>query len=232
MLQLYELSEQLHFPAPSLALHEPNGLLAYGGDLSVERLRLAYRNGIFPWFGEGEPILWWSPDPRGVLPVEFYSPSKSLRKFIRKTHLRVSVNIAFNDVIEACATVPRGADGVWITKQMQQAYCALHQAGDAHSFEVWDGENLVGGLYGVCIGAVFCGESMFHKSTNASKLAFHYLVDHLTKHGIRFIDTQLQNNHLESLGVIEISRHQFLQKLNELRNNEVSNDTWQTQFLT
>lgn len=232
MLQLYGLSKQLYFPAPTSALYDPNGLLAYGGDLSVERLRLAYKSGIFPWFGEGEPILWWSPDPRGVLPVEFYSPSKSLRKFIRKTAFKVSVNTAFNLVIEACATVPRGVDGVWITKQMQQAYRDLHQAGDAHSVEVWDGEQLVGGLYGVCVGAVFCGESMFHTATNASKLAFHYLVDHLTKHGIRFIDTQLQNNHLESLGVIEISRHQFLQKLDELKNNKISDDVWLPQVLT
>lgn len=232
MIQLHQLSKTLSFPAPEHALYDPNGLLAYGGDLSVERLKCAYYNGIFPWFGEGEPILWWSPDPRGILPISDYAPSKSLRKLIRSGRFSVTINSDFQNVIEHCATVPRGGDGVWITDEMVNAYSSLHKAGHAHSVEVWENEILVGGLYGVCVGQLFCGESMFHTVSNASKIAFHYLVEHLKHNGFRYIDTQLQNEHLKSLGVIEIPREQFLLTLEHCRDLPAPLAMWQKHKLT
>ena len=164
--QFYKLSHELVFPAPQLALTDPNGLLAFGGDLSVQRLLLAYHNGIFPWFSEGEPILWWSPDPRGILELDEFLCSRSLAKLARSPRYQVSLNQAFDQVIQACATVPRGSQGTWITGRMIKAYQALHRAGHAHSVEVWEQEQLVGGLYGISVGSVFCGESMFHCQSN------------------------------------------------------------------
>ncbi|MGS2721299.1 leucyl/phenylalanyl-tRNA--protein transferase [Paraglaciecola aestuariivivens] len=231
MLVLTQLDQTLRFPHPTEALEQPNGLLAFGGDLSVKRLLLAYSNGIFPWYGEGEPIMWWSPDPRGVLWLNQFKPSRSLAKFARKTTLKVSLNYAFEEVIEACASIPRNDSGTWITEEMIQAYKNLHQAGHAHSIEVWDNELLVGGLYGVVVGKVFCGESMFHIQTNASKLAFLHLVRLLKSQGAEMIDCQMQNPHLKSLGCEEIERSIFLSKLGEQLTSGFLPGLWQARQL-
>jgi leucyl/phenylalanyl-tRNA--protein transferase len=211
------------FPDPKLALDEPNGLLAAGANLDVKTLLRAYGQGIFPWYSEDEPILWWSPNPRGVLFLDEYQPSKSLRKFIRNTPLTVSKNCAFDKVVVACATVPRNDAGTWITQEMIDAYMRLHQAGHAHSIEVWDGERLVGGLYGVAVGRVFCGESMFHYVSNSSKLAFYALNRWLRENQFKLVDCQMQNPHLESMGVIELPRDTFLSYLSKYGGQDDSN---------
>lgn len=231
MISLPKLDANLVFPLPEHALDDPNGLLAFGGDLSVDRLIVAYQNGIFPWFSEGEPILWWSPSPRGILRFSDYHISRSLQKFIRKSQYHVSINLAFDQVIDACASVPRGGQGTWITSGMIAAYKALHKAGKAHSVEVWDDKTLVGGLYGVAIGRVFCGESMFSYRTNASKVAFHYLVKHLQACGAEFIDCQMQNDHLKKFGCSEVSRSTFLNLLENSKDKTVQPSTWQPKLL-
>lgn len=218
------------FPDPRDAFDEPNGLLAAGGDLSVDTLMRAYRSGIFPWYSEYEPILWWSPSPRGVMVVGDFTPSKSLRKFIRKTPFKLSKNKAFEQVVEYCASVPRGGDGTWITPEMMLAYCDLHRAGFAHSIEVWNENELVGGLYGVGVGQVFCGESMFHRATNASKLAFYGLNQLLAMHNVKLIDCQMQNSHLESLGVQEMPRETFLSHLTVLSKQAPSAGCWDSDY--
>ncbi|AWL12085.1 Leucyltransferase [Saliniradius amylolyticus] len=230
-IQLYRLSNEVQFPHPSLALNDPNGLLAYGGDLSVARLVLAYQHGIFPWFSEGEPILWWSPDPRGILELDNFYASKSLRKLARSGRYSVTLNRDFKQVIRQCASVPRNDSGTWITEQMIQAYIELHKAGHSHSVEIWDGPELVGGLYGVAVGRVFCGESMFHHRSNTSKLAMLALVQHLKQAGFAFIDCQLQNDHLASLGVTEMPRQAFLVRLREAVVQSVPSHCWQPQEL-
>ncbi|GAB3015858.1 leucyl/phenylalanyl-tRNA--protein transferase [Bowmanella dokdonensis] len=230
--QFYKLSDELIFPSPQLALTDPNGLLAFGGDLSVPRLLLAYRNGIFPWFSEGEPILWWSPDPRGILELHDFVCSRSLARLARSGRYRVSLNHSFDEVIQACATIPRGSQGTWITARMIQAYQTFHRSGHAHSVEVWDNDMLVGGLYGVSVGSVFCGESMFHRQSNTSKLALYFLVEHLKKHGFTFIDCQLQNPHLRSLGAREIPRKAFLQRLHQAVNTSPAADCWTVSLLS
>lgn len=215
MLSLHKLNNEIVFPDPHQALEDPNGLLAFGGDLSVPRLVKAYQSGIFPWFSEGEPILWWSPNPRGVIYTQDYASSKSLLKHIRKNDLQVTTDYAFNRVIDLCATTPRADNGTWITKDMVSAYKDMHKAGFAHSIEVWRSEKLVGGLYGVFVNNVFCGESMFSLETNASKVAFHYLIEHMRKNSVSLIDCQMQNNHLASLGCITLERHLFLTALSD-----------------
>lgn len=232
MIKLHQLNNQIHFPSTHYALDEPNGLLAFGGDLSVERLKLAYQNGIFPWFSEGEPILWWSPDPRGVLLLEDYRCSKSLAKFMRKAPLTVTLNQAFDQVIETCAQIPRTDDGTWITQTMILAYKALHKDGHAHSVEVWDQNTLVGGLYGIGVGSVFCGESMFSLQPNGSKVAFHHLVEHMRTTGGRFIDCQMLTPHLQSLGCCEVPRETFLGLLNRDKTVNVPDDHWQPKTLS
>jgi leucyl/phenylalanyl-tRNA--protein transferase len=225
MITLPELAHySTEFPEPSQALVEPNGLLAFGGDLSVKRLLSAYARGVFPWFSADEPILWWSPDPRGVLPLDELYINKSTKKWLRQSSYKVTINYAFVNVIKACASIPRGPiiaddgtiqhNGTWITQTMIEAYIDLHRAGHAHSIEIWN-ENgeLVGGLYGVSIGGVFCGESMFHIEPNTSKLAFISLVQHMKRHNGLFIDCQLQNPYLASMGVIEVPRELYLEKL-------------------
>lgn len=203
------------FPPPEYALQEPNGLLAIGGDLAPERIVNAYRHGIFPWYNPGQPILWWSPDPRAVLFPQKLKVSRSLRKTIHHGRYRVSFDTAFSQVIHACATTPRrGQPGTWITAEMQQAYNRLHELGYAHSAESWDGAELVGGLYGLRLGRVFFGESMFSHSTDASKVAFVHLVRQLQRQGVVLIDCQVTTEHLLSLGAEEIPRHRFIQLLN------------------
>lgn len=197
---------------PDTALAEPDGLLAIGGDLSTERLQLAYQSGIFPWFNEGDPILWFSPHERCVIYPERIKISKSMNKLMKANVFTVTTNLAFDKVIENCAKTPRvGQDGTWITKEMQQAYIKLHEMGLAHSIEVWLNEKLVGGLYGVKIGKVFCGESMFSLVSNASKTALIYLAKNMN---FILIDCQLPNDHLTSLGAEMISREEYLEMLN------------------
>ena len=239
MIQLYQLDNSLHFPSAEQSLDEPNGLLAFGGDLSVRRLISAYQQGIFPWYNPGEPILWWSPDPRAVLPLNNFHRSRSLLKLIRQRRYTYSINNAFIRVIQACASVPRfqpGSEtgelaGTWITDEMTDAYIALHEAGHAHSVEVWDGSNLVGGLYGVAVGGVFCGESMFHIAPNTSKLAFSALVSHMQSHALDFIDCQLENPHLVRLGCETIDRKHFLRALQASRQRSVDASIWRAQAL-
>ncbi|MGJ8680721.1 leucyl/phenylalanyl-tRNA--protein transferase [Paraglaciecola sp.] len=231
MITLTQLDAHTNFPSANMALEEPNGLLAFGGDLSCERLKSAYSKGIFPWFSEGEPIMWWSPDPRGIVRIDQYKASKSLRKFARKCDYKISVNLAFEEVIDSCAYIPRNDSGTWITDDMIQAYITLHRTGHAHSIEVWDDAELVGGLYGVVVGKVFCGESMFHQATNASKLAFSHLVQLLKFNGANFIDCQMQNPHLASLGCIEVSRDYFLDQLKSQQEDDFPDYLWKPRYL-
>ena len=201
----------IDFPHPDYALTEPDGLLAVGGDLSPARIINAYINGIFPWYSEGEPILWWSPNPRAVLFPEKLHISRSLKKLIRQGHFRTTLDYAFEQVIELCACTPRAnQDGTWITSDMKRAYLQLHKMGIAHSAECWQEEKLVGGLYGLAIGKVFFGESMFSRQSNASKVAFVHLLDELQKANYALIDCQVTTDHLLSLGAEEIPRNQFL----------------------
>ncbi|MFI3187444.1 MAG: leucyl/phenylalanyl-tRNA--protein transferase [Methylococcaceae bacterium] len=203
------------FPSVSKALREPDGLLAIGGCLSQNRLLNAYRHGIFPWYNPGEPILWWSPDPRLVLFPDKLIISRSLSKTLRKNIFSVTFDQAFNDVIAACADPRKDAAGTWITTEINSAYKQLHQAGFAHSVEAWSGDQLVGGLYGVALGQVFFGESMFHTQTDASKVAFVTLVERLKLWGYRLVDCQVHSRHLESLGAEEIGRDYFIKLLDQ-----------------
>lgn len=206
------LDDRLIFPAVDLA--NPEGLLAVGGDLSPERLLLAYKNGIFPWFNEDSLILWWSPDPRMVLFPEKIKISKSMRNTLNKGRFRLTKDKAFKEVIRHCAKANRpGQKGTWITQNMTEAYVLLHQKGYAHSYEVWEGEALVGGLYGLDLGNVFCGESMFSKTKDASKYALIYLARELEKLNYHVIDCQVHTEHLESLGAELISRVHYLELL-------------------
>lgn len=198
------------FPPPSQARKDPNGLLAAGGDLSPERLLLAYRSGIFPWFDAGQPILWWSPDPRAVLFPERLHVSRSLAKTRRRATLRCTKDQAFSEVIQACAAPRKGEPGTWITPAMQAAYQNLHRRGIAHSVETWNGDELVGGVYGLAIGRIFFGESMFSRQSDASKLALVYLCEFLREQGYVLMDCQVANRHTLSLGVENIPRADYL----------------------
>lgn len=205
------------FPAASTALDAPNGLLAAGGDLGAERLLDAYAHGIFPWFNEGEPILWWSPDPRMVLLPQELKISRSLRKTLRNGKYAVRFDTAFQEVMQGCAQARSGkGGGTWISPPMIEAYTRLHQLGFAHSAETWIDGELAGGLYGVAIGRMFYGESMFMRVTDASKIAFVHLVWQLRRWGFGLIDCQMKTAHLASLGAREIPRADFLGRLNEL----------------
>ena len=204
------------FPDVALALRDPDGLLAVGGDLSPARIVAAYRQGIFPWYSDGQPILWWSPDPRSVLFPEHLGISRSLRKTIKKKHFRITADGAFKRVIECCAAPRKGESGTWITTEMKQAYQYLHESGVAHSVECWEGDELVGGLYGIAIGRVFFGESMFSRRSDASKVAFVYLVEILRKWNFGLIDCQVATQHLTSLGAVTIPRIQFIRILDKL----------------
>ena len=212
-MTIFLLDEELDgFPSARLA--DPSGLLAVGGDLCVDRLLKAYRSGIFPWFSEGDPVLWWSPDPRLVLYPEKLKISKSLRRVINKRSFKIRFDTGFDKVITACATVKRKKDGgTWITGGMVEAYCALHDAGWAHSAEAWAGDDLVGGLYGVTIGRCFFGESMFTLVSNAAKTALVYLAAFLERNGFKMIDCQMTTTNLLRFGAEEIPRHRFLSEL-------------------
>tara|TARA_R110002050_G_scaffold189325_2_gene323920 strand:- start:7633 stop:8286 length:654 start_codon:yes stop_codon:yes gene_type:complete len=210
--QLFYLTDALAFPPVDTA--NSDGLLAVGGDLSSERLLLAYQQGIFPWFNEDSIILWWSPDPRMVLYPKKIKISKSMRKVLRDKRFRITKNTCFKEVLEYCSSVDRvGQDGTWITEQMKMAYLKLHEKRIAQSYEVWEDDKLVGGLYGIDLGHVFCGESMFSLTSNASKFAFIKLAQELQEKEYKIIDCQLHTDHLESLGAQEISRIEFLKLL-------------------
>lgn len=205
--------DSLNFPPLNRALREPNGLLAAGGDLSPARLIQAYRHGCFPWFQDGQPILWWSPDPRTVLFPDELHVSRSLEKCLRQQRYKVTFDQQFSRVIQACAAPRTYADSTWITTPMQEAYLQLHEQGIAHSVEVWLGEELVGGLYGLAMGQLFFGESMFSRADNASKVGFVTLVRQLQGWGFRLIDSQMPTQHLHSFGARAISRDAFAEQL-------------------
>lgn len=208
------LDSRLFFPPVEVA--DKVGLLAVGGDLSVERLKLAYNSGIFPWYSDSQPILWWSPDPRMVLFLRKLKVSKSMKQILAKNQFHITFNENFKEVLNACAAIERpGQEGTWITEEMKAAYLTLHLEGIAHSVEVWEGEKLVGGLYGIYLREkkVFCGESMFSKVSNASKAGFIFLVHKLQSDGVRIIDCQIYTPHLASLGAEEISRKEFMKYL-------------------
>ncbi|SEQ06178.1 leucyl/phenylalanyl-tRNA--protein transferase [Ectothiorhodospira magna] len=204
------------FPAVEHALREPNGLLAAGGDLSLVRLLNAYRHGIFPWYVAGQPILWWSPDPRTVLYPAQVKVSRSLARILRQQRFEVTFDQAFAQVVEGCAEPRRGVHGTWITYGMQQAFIQLHYTGHAHSVEVWDHGTLVGGLYGVSMGRVFFGESMFSRVSDASKVALVILCQHLNHWGYPLLDCQTPSDHLTRMGAESMSRHRFINRLQQL----------------
>jgi len=214
------------FPPVEAALTEPDGLLCAGGDLSAERLLAAYRRGIFPWFSEGQPILWWSPDPRTVLYPSEFKVSRSLGKTLRNRGFVVTLDQAFATVMERCADPALRPEGTWISAQMRTAYQRLHELGYAHSLEVWDGERLVGGLYGVALGRTYFGESMFSVERDASKVALHALARLMLERGGRLIDCQVASAHLDSLGARSIPRRQFVRELAEAIPDQQPDPCW------
>ena len=221
------------FPDPQRALREPDGLLAVGGDLAPDRLLAAYRRGIFPWFEAGQPILWWSPDPRAVLRPEQLKVSSSLRKTLRSGRLEVTVDHAFDAVIRGCAEPRPSQRGTWLTADMVSAYERLHALGHAHSVEVWQEQDLAGGLYGLAIGRVFFGESMFSRVRDASKVALCHLVSEVRARGLELIDCQVYSPHLASLGCRTLPRREFLRLLERLCGDYVSAGTgWQSSIST
>lgn len=220
------LSADDDFPPVARALREPNGLLAAGADLSEERLVQAYRNGIFPWYNEGQPILWWSPDPRMVLYPAGVKVARSLGKRLRRRDYEVRVDTAFGVVMRACAEPRAGQDGTWISAEMIAAYEALYHAGHAHSVETWIDGKLAGGLYGVAMGRAFFGESMFARAPDASKIALTHLARQLERWNYGLIDCQMTTRHLARMGAREIARAEFMRKLRELVNYPQSVRKW------
>ena len=224
-MPIYRLVQELVFPPPEYA--DPSGLLTVGGDLSSERLLEAYRLGIFPWYSEDQPILWWSPDPRLIVEFEDFKVSRSLRRTLKKRIFQVTFDRAFEEVIRACASVPReGQSGTWITREMQEAYINLHVLGYAHSVETWFEGRLVGGLYGISLGKAFFGESMFHRKTDASKVALATLVEKLRVWGFHLIDAQMTTDHMISLGAKEVSRRVFLKRLHSALRHPTKRGKW------
>jgi leucyl/phenylalanyl-tRNA---protein transferase len=224
-MPIFRLVDEPVFPPPDYA--DPSGLLAVGGDLSTERLLEAYRVGIFPWYSDDQPLLWWSPDPRLILDLEDFKTSRSLAKILRKKVFQVTFDHAFEKVIQACAVVPRQAqNGTWITKEMQEAYVNLHGLGYAHSVESWFEGKLAGGLYGVSLGKAFFGESMFHLKSDASKVALATLVEKLKSWGFHFIDSQMTTEHMLNLGAKELSRRIFLKRLQSALRHPTKRGRW------
>ena len=232
-IYLPELTEnKSFFPDVDKALDDPDGLLAMGGDLTSQRVINAYRNGIFPWFSDGQPILWWSPSKRAVIKPNFCHISKSMKRLLKNNNFTVTINHAFAEVITHCAKPRRSQPETWITDTMIDAYIELHKQGVAHSIEVWlDGE-LVGGLYGVCVGTLFCGESMFSKVSNSSKVAFIALNQHLSSFQGTLIDCQMHTAHLNSLGVQELPREQFISYLQQSRDQKLEKGCWERQKIS
>lgn len=215
------------FPPVELALSEPDGLLAIGGCLSTQRIINAYSLGVFPWYSNDEPILWWSPDPRLVLYPENLHISKSLQKTLRKQYFQISFDTAFAKVIKACASPRLKETGTWLTSAMQAAYIRLHYAGYAHSVEAWHDNQLVGGLYGIAVGQVFFGESMFHTETDASNVAFVSLIQQLSNWGYKLIDCQVHTEHLVKFGAEEINRTRFSSLLRQYHQRKPGSTAWQ-----
>ncbi|MDP4535381.1 leucyl/phenylalanyl-tRNA--protein transferase [Alkalimonas collagenimarina] len=225
-IYLPELTQQLNFPPVEQALRQPDGLLALGGDLKPERLLLAYQQGIFPWFSEGDPLLWWSPSVRALFAPHQLQLNRTLRKQCRKAQYRFSINTAFEQVISQCAAPRARQADTWILPPMRQAYRQLHQQGYAHSVELWQQDQLVGGLYGLMIGRLFCGESMFNRQPNTARLALIALQQHLQCHQAGWIDCQMPNDFLDQLGVCHFPRTQYLALLQELASQPCSDQTW------
>ncbi|MDR2243455.1 MAG: leucyl/phenylalanyl-tRNA--protein transferase [Providencia alcalifaciens] len=226
---MYQLDDDSYlFPPVSEAMREPNGLLAIGGNLSSRRLQAAYYDGIFPWFNPGEVPLWWSPDPRAVLKVGDLHISRSMIKTLKKSPYRITINHAFKEVIAACAV---RKEGTWILPSVQAGYLALHQEGHAHSIEAWHGDQLVGGLYGVNMGYLFCGESMFSRMNDASKCAFITFYFHFLRYNGQLFDCQVLNHHTASLGATEISRRDFLHILYRWRDLRIDPACWLPQSI-
>ena len=224
-MPIFQLSDKIKFPPPHFA--EREGLLAIGGDLSLKRLMLAYKMGIFPWYSDDEPIIWWSPDPRLVLYPKELKISKSLKKFMKKGIFKVTLDQAFENVIMECAAVrSENGEGTWIVDEMIEAYCRLHKAGYAHSVETWLDRHLVGGLYGVSLGKCFFGESMFMRVSNASKVAFVNLVQQLSRWSFDFIDCQVKTHHLINFGAREVPRKIFLNQLKKSLKKETLRGQW------
>jgi leucyl/phenylalanyl-tRNA---protein transferase len=224
-MPIFRLVDEPIFPPPDYA--DPSGLLAVGGDLSKERLLEAYRLGVFPWYSDDQPILWWSPDPRLVLDLKDFIISRSLRKTLKKGVFQVTFDHAFEAVIQACAAMPRATQsGTWITAEMQEAYIDLHGLGYAHSVESWFGGKLAGGLYGVSLGKAFFGESMFHLKTDASKVALATLVETLKSWDFHFIDSQMTTEHMLRLGAKELPRRIFLKRLQSALRHPTKRGRW------
>lgn len=229
-MRLIQLSrESLNFPPPEMALREPNGLLAMGGDLSPQRLLNAYHRGIFPWFSPGDPILWWSPDPRAILLPEHFHLSRSMKRFHQKSPYQVTLNQQFHQVIEGCASDRH--EGTWITHEVKRAWQKLHELGHAQSIEVWRDKEMVGGMYGLELGQIFCGESMFSRSENASKTALLVFSQYFQQQGGKLIDCQVLNPHTLSLGAQEIPRARYLKYVHSLSQQPLSVDCWQPRRL-
>lgn len=219
------LSKDIYFPNPRYASAE--GLLASGGDLSAERILFAYQNGIFPWYSEGEPVLWWSPDPRFVLFPKEIKISKSMKQVFKKQTFTLTFDKSFEQVIRNCASTPRkGQAGTWLVKEMIQAYIRLHELGFAHSVETWEGDKLVGGLYGLSLGKCFFGESMFSHQSNASKAALIFLAENLLKKGFELIDCQAETSHLATMGAKFIPRDEFLDFLDRNKDEPTLQGNW------
>jgi leucyl/phenylalanyl-tRNA---protein transferase len=228
-MPIYLLSDDLAFPSPENA--DEDGLLAIGGDLSPERLVIAYSTGIFPWYSEGEPIMWWSPDPRMIIKPEEFTPSRSLRRTWKRGDFTLTMDTAFRDVITQCARVPRhDQDGTWITPEMMESYCKLHELGIAHSVECRSGGQLVGGIYGLSLGNCFFGESMFAKKSDASKLAFWALMGMAQSLKLDFVDCQLHNPHLESLGAYTVPRATYMNWLYKSLAGPTRQKSWTQDF--
>jgi leucyl/phenylalanyl-tRNA---protein transferase len=224
-MPIFRLVEDMVFPPPDYA--DPSGLIAVGGDLSSERLLEAYRVGIFPWYSEDQPILWWSPDPRFILELDEFKISRTLQKTLRRKIFQVTFDRVFEEVIAACSVVPReGQRGTWITQEMRDAYLQLHGLGYAHSVESWFGGELAGGLYGVSLWKAFFGESMFHHKTDASKVALATLVEKLKSWGFHFIDSQMTTEHMMSLGAKEVPRRIFLKRLQSALRHSTKRGKW------
>lgn len=219
------------FPPLTTALQQPDGLLAIGGDLRVERLQAAYQQGIFPWFSDGDPLLWWSPSTRAVFAPGTLQLNRSLRKYLQKHPFEFSCNLAFAEVMRHCAAPRAKQASTWILPEMQQAYLALHQAGQAHSIEVWHQQQLVGGLYGVAVGGIFCGESMFHRMPNTAKLALVMLQQQLEQYSTGWIDCQLPNPFLMQLGASPLPRHDYLNLLQQATGQPCPASFWRPRRL-
>ena len=220
------------FPDLSSALDEPNGLLAFGDDLSPQRIIQAYQLGIFPWFSDGDPVMWWSPNPRGIINIAQLNINKTLQKILKREIFSVTLNNDFKQVIELCADAPFRCEETWIVNPMLSAYKKLHAQGKAHSIEVWQNEQLVGGLYGVAVNGYFSGESMFYRESNASKVALVYLASLLKSIGIELIDCQMLNPFLASMGCIEVSREQFITQQVAAKSIVPPANFWQPRALT